>query len=149
MSATELDFPEASFDFILCVEAAFRFNTREEFLYEAKRVLKPRGRLVLSDIIFKSREIEGSSNYRTANNFVNNLAEYRALYEKIGFENIRIHDATDQCWKQFYKYCRQLVWRKFATGEIDHWTRNRLMLALSYGSAAIKQYLLVSAQRSA
>ena len=32
MSATDLQFPDNTFDTILCVEAAFHFNTREQFV---------------------------------------------------------------------------------------------------------------------
>ena len=40
MDATELDFRDNSFDSIICVEAAFHFDTREKFVREAYRVLK-------------------------------------------------------------------------------------------------------------
>src|SRR3546814_7519136 len=40
MDATALEFADASFDAVVCVEAAFHFNTREKFLAEALRVLK-------------------------------------------------------------------------------------------------------------
>jgi ubiquinone/menaquinone biosynthesis C-methylase UbiE len=43
MDATQLTFPDDSFDLILCVEAAFHFDTRKDFLREAFRTLKKRG----------------------------------------------------------------------------------------------------------
>jgi len=48
MDATQLDFPESQFDAVMCVEAAFHFDTRDTFLHEALRVLKTGGSLVLS-----------------------------------------------------------------------------------------------------
>ena len=60
MSATELKFADESFDNISCVEAAFHFVTREKFLKEAFRMLKPRGQIVLRDVLSaKHREEHG------------------------------------------------------------------------------------------
>jgi len=48
--ATRLPFADASFDGLICVEAAFHFPSRARFFAEALRVLRPGGVLTMSDI---------------------------------------------------------------------------------------------------
>jgi len=52
--ATQLPFEDDSFDRILCIEAAFHFSSRRAFFREVARVMRPNGRLVMSDILIHS-----------------------------------------------------------------------------------------------
>ncbi|RMD99133.1 MAG: SAM-dependent methyltransferase [Deltaproteobacteria bacterium] len=49
--ACRLPFGEDAFDVVLAVECIFHFPSRRRFLDEARRVLRPSGRLALSDFI--------------------------------------------------------------------------------------------------
>ncbi len=50
-SATEIPFENSTFDRVVALESAFHFHTRETFFAEARRVLRPRGRIALADYI--------------------------------------------------------------------------------------------------
>jgi ubiquinone/menaquinone biosynthesis C-methylase UbiE len=105
MDAARLDFPDASFDAVICVEAAFHFDTREAFLREARRVLKPGGSLVVSDMLFRAfLDPVAELGQVPRANLIRDLEGYRAGLEAVGLEAIEIEDATDSCLGGFRRY---------------------------------------------
>ncbi|MBC7434314.1 MAG: class I SAM-dependent methyltransferase [Rubritepida sp.] len=58
-SATAMPLPDTCCDIVTAVECAFHFQTREKFLAEAFRLLRPGGRLVLADVIRAAPEPDG------------------------------------------------------------------------------------------
>src|SRR5438128_5129439 len=118
MDATHLDFARNTFAVVICVEAAFHFNTRNEFLQEVLRVLKPGGRLVLSDILV-TRQHEKVAKTRVLANYVPNPRRYRATLRAVGFRNIEIVDATTQCSIRCLDHLLKDSRRKLRRGEID------------------------------
>jgi len=104
MDATELRFAGESFDLIVCVEAAMHFQTRRAFLTEVYRVLKPGGKLVLSDMLFAADSWLSVWHVPPENHLLD-LTRYRALLEESGFTATVMEDRNEECWKGF---CRNM-----------------------------------------
>ena len=96
MDATELRFADSSFDNVICVEAAFHFRSRERFLAEALRVLKPGGHLVLSDLVMS----RGTPLVPPENHLPDRRA-YARLLARCGFVDVVVIDATRETWRAF------------------------------------------------
>jgi cyclopropane fatty-acyl-phospholipid synthase-like methyltransferase len=143
MNATALSFDSASFDDVICVEAAFHFVTRKKFFEEAARVLKPGGHLVLSDILF----CDEPSLTMPRENYVPDVTYYSNLLAAAGFQTIDVVDATEQCILRCFKSRLSAFNKMFFSGELDQsmlWRRkDRLLERLLQN----RQYLLVCATK--
>lgn len=98
--AMALPFAPASFDKLFCLEAAFHFPDRARFLTEAARVLKPGGRAVVVDFMWKQADRQALlADPRTKivqkvwgwEDF-SSLAEYRTAAEAAGFVVTAVND---------------------------------------------------------
>ena len=152
MDAAKLDFPDSSFDAVLCVEAAFHFYTREAFLREAFRVLKPGGSVVLSDILFRSFTTPVSESLGVPKaNLIADIDGYGAQLRSIGFQDVRIDDATQDCLGGFRRSLVAWPAAEQRAGRLkfrDAFGTALVCRAISaWFGAAVKAYLLVSARK--
>jgi MPBQ/MSBQ methyltransferase len=119
MDAARLEFPDDHFNAVLCVEAAFHFNTREAFLREAFRVLKPGGSLVLSDILLRplAAPLADFLDVPRANLWPS-LDHYERMLKAIGFDAIRVEDGTDVCLRPFRSTLARWPLSEFKAGRL-------------------------------
>jgi ubiquinone/menaquinone biosynthesis C-methylase UbiE len=145
MDAVTLAFPSNSFDSIVCVEAAFHFDTRQRFLSEAYRILKPGGSLVLSDILAK-KWVSRVRSSATVRNMTMNLEAYRKAYATSGFMNLQIVDVTTEVLTRLCRHHRRWGLAKLRQSA-DVRPIIRLMLFDLVLLAGARHYLLVTAKK--
>ena len=146
MDATQLEFPDASFDAVVCVEAAFHFNTRERFLREACRVLKPGGYLVLSDILVDD-SAEREHARRVPDNYVPDLDVYRRLFEEAGLVIDHLEDATEACWKNHYRHITRYAHEAYLHGDFTLEALQHALRPYYERVRYIQHYVLVGARK--
>ncbi|WP_256875089.1 class I SAM-dependent methyltransferase [Nostoc sp. C052] len=147
MDAVQMEFEDDLFDNIICVEAAFYFDTRAKFLKEAWRVLKPGGNLILSDIIFENTQHFGDWIIPESNN-VRDIQEYKNLYQQVGFQQVEFVGVTDECWLKHYRYLKSSIEEEFKAGKIDEQIYQTNVVGIDglLDSSSI-DYFLVSAKK--
>lgn len=144
MDATHLDFGDATFDSVICVEAAFHFNTRLQFLHEAYRVLKPGGHLVLSDMFFASG-LTLDPAILPGGQLVDDVEGYTDLYRQAGFEPPHVVDATAACSTAFRQHVLGWAQGQAFVGAISDQVLRGLVRA--FAGFDIACYLLVAARK--
>lgn len=120
MNAVDLAFEDNFFDNILCIEAAFHFETRRKFLEGARRILKPGGRLVLSDVLFTSKErLTQYPVFPSPENHLEDAGAYRKLLSDVGFRDVVVSDVTNEVWRAHFLHMVNALHEKFYDGTLD------------------------------
>jgi microcystin synthetase protein McyJ len=114
-SATAMDFPDASFDKVLALECAFHFDTRDQFMREAFRVLKPGGTFALADMLPNPGQKLSPINafgrkyghIPEANYY--DREEYSRRLKAAGFDDVLVESIREDVFPGMAKYARQRV----------------------------------------
>jgi MPBQ/MSBQ methyltransferase len=98
--ATTLAFGSETADAVLAIESAEHFDTREDFFIEAFRVLRPKGVLALSDMLFHEGDAI-SEQMLLPRDRVRTIGEYEEAMRHAGFTDVRVRDITAQSWTPY------------------------------------------------
>lgn len=112
-SATAIDFPDESFDSVLALECAFHFDTRDQFLREALRVLKPGGTVALADMLpvpgrksLKATAFARKYGHIPEANLYDR-DEYVRRLSAAGFDDVRVESIREDVFPGMADYSRQ------------------------------------------
>jgi microcystin synthetase protein McyJ len=157
-SATAMDFPEASFDKLLALECAFHFNTRDSFLREAYRVLKPGGTIALADLLPQPGMSNGVVN-RIGRRYGHvpeenhyDRDEYARRLATAGYVDIHVESIREHVYPGMAKY----IWERIRKGKkldevvVDVTDDDRAHcrgVSLWERSSGFSDYVMVSARK--
>jgi ubiquinone/menaquinone biosynthesis C-methylase UbiE len=106
--AMELPFPDNSFDAAIAIESIFHMPDRERVFSEIRRVLRPGGRLVLTDF-FERAPIPADKQPavdRLLRDFIMTLArpeDYLPMLSRAGLRFVELRDITEQSVRQTFE----------------------------------------------
>ncbi|MGD1204788.1 methyltransferase domain-containing protein [Mycobacterium seoulense] len=157
-SATAMEFPDVSFEKVLALECAFHFDTRDQFMREAFRVLKPGGTLALADMLPNPGKKSGLTgvfgrkygHIPKANYY--DREEYPRRLAAAGFGDVIVESIREDVYPGMAKYMWQRVQEKKKMDEVvvevtDDDRAQCRGVSLWERSTGFADYVIVSARK--
>ena len=106
-------FPDGSFDEVWALESVCHTPKKEGFLIEARRLLRPGGRLVVADLLRTGRPFEPEEE-KLMQSWLSGWAipdlatvwEFEEVACDVGFTDVRVEDATADVWPSLLRMYR-------------------------------------------
>ncbi len=105
MDFSDTSFPSQHFDVIWCCEAMCHAPHKSAFLEECYRLLKPGGRLVISDYFLPKEEVEDNNNWLKkwcdtwAMHSFDTVDNFKSIIQEAGFDKVDSRDYTNKIKK--------------------------------------------------
>jgi ubiquinone/menaquinone biosynthesis C-methylase UbiE len=141
MDAASMTFEDNAFNNIICVEAAFHFNTRESFFRNTLRILKRGGMLALTDVLLHE-EGHAILPMWLRCNFMPSLSAYGEMLYQIGFSQVSVVDISEEGWKSFARFHCATLHDDWIAGKCEFAELQRSLVTLYRLKAAIKHNLM-------
>lgn len=117
MNYCKTDFPDASFDVVWGCESICYADSKEQFVREAFRLLKPGGRLILADFMVPAFENNQDPSVRRwldgwVVNFLETPDNFKKYMLEAGFEDVRFRDISTNTLHSTKRLGRLYYWGK-------------------------------------
>jgi SAM-dependent methyltransferase len=128
---SKLWFPKDTFDLVISAEGIHGKKRHRDF-QEIQRVLKPGGHLVCSRLI-----------RREPDNNTGSPLDYERFLKDLGFQEVKVVDATKNCLLPFREHCLRFLDMKILSGQIKEDLKQEFLARLPGGDGQPYRYLLI------